>query len=206
MARAPAAKPAPASEASTGGSVGRDDVGFLLAKATQRWNELLASRFAAAGYADLRPSYGSILLPLYEEDGLRIGELARRARLSKQTLTDLVRRLERDGLIERRPDPSDARASLIYLTPRSRRFEPVAAATLADLNGLVRTRLSSRRLGELKTRAPSADGPRVTAAVDSQTVGSSFASQVAIAAFTSEGCSCATECPDRATTSVRLRQ
>ena len=151
MARAPAAKPAAASEASAGGSVGRDDVGFLLAKATQRWNELLASRFAAAGYADLRPSYGSILLPLYEEDGLRIGELARRARLSKQTLTDLVRRLERDGLIERRPDPSDARASLIYLTPRSRRFEPVAAATLADLNGLVRTRLSSRRLGELKT-------------------------------------------------------
>ena len=82
---------------------------------------------------------------------MRIGELARRARLSKQTLTDLVRRLERDGLIERRPDPSDARASLIYLTPRSRRFEPVAAATLAELNRLVRTRLSSRRLGELKT-------------------------------------------------------
>jgi len=105
MARAPAAKPAAASEASAGGSVGRDDVGFLLAKATQRWNELLAARFAAAGYADLRPSYGSILLPLYEEDGLRIGELARRARLSKQTLTDLVRRLERDGLVERRPDP-----------------------------------------------------------------------------------------------------
>ena len=151
MARAPAAKPAAASEASTGGSVGRDDVGFLLAKATQRWNELLASRFAAAGYADVRPSYGSILLPLYEEDGLRIGELARRARLSKQTLTDLVRRLERDGLVERRPDPGDARASLIYLTPRSRRFEPVAAATLADLNGLVRARLSGRRLGELKT-------------------------------------------------------
>jgi len=151
MARAPAAKPAAPSEAPADGSVGRDDVGFLLAKATQRWNELLASRFAAAGYADLRPSYGSILLPLYEEDGLRIGELARRARLSKQTLTDLVRRLERDGLVERRPDPSDARASLIYLTPRSRRFEPVAAATLADLNRLVGTRLSRRRLGELKT-------------------------------------------------------
>ena len=151
MARGPAAKPVVASEASAGGSVGRDDVGFLLAKATQRWNELLASRFAAAGYADVRPSYGSILLPLYEEEGLRIGELARRARLSKQTLTDLVRRLERDGLVERRPDPSDARASLIYLTPRSRRFEPVAAATLGDLNRLVRARLSSRRLGELKT-------------------------------------------------------
>lgn len=28
----------------------RDDLGFLLAKAMQAWNELLAQRFAAAGY------------------------------------------------------------------------------------------------------------------------------------------------------------
>ena len=79
--------------------VGRDDLGFLLAKAAQRWNELLAERFAAAGYGDVSPSYGSVLLPLFEEDGLRLGELARRARLSKQTMTELVRRLERDGLV-----------------------------------------------------------------------------------------------------------
>ena len=130
--------------------VGRDDVGFLLAKATQRWNELLAERFEAAGYADVRPSYGSVLLPLYEEDGLRLGELARRARLSKQTMTDMIRRLERDGLVERRADPSDARASLVFLTDRSRRFEPVAAATLRDLDAAVRARLAGRRLAELK--------------------------------------------------------
>lgn len=122
---------------------GRDDLGFLLAKATQRWNELLAERFAAAGFADVRPSYGSVLLPLYEEDGLRMGELARRARLSKQTMTTLIRRLERDGLVERRPDPEDARASRIYLSARSRRFEPVAQATLHDLATLVRGRLGA---------------------------------------------------------------
>ena len=103
-----------------------DDVGFLLAKATHRWNELLAERFAATGHSHIRPSYGSVLVPLFEEDGLRMGELARRARLSKQTMTELVRRLEEDGLVERRPDPSDGRASLIFLTARSRDFEPAA--------------------------------------------------------------------------------
>ncbi len=144
MARAPAASEPEAD------IVSREDVGFLLAKATQRWNELLAARFAAAGYADVRPSYGSVLLPLYEEDGLRMGELAQRARLSKQTITDMIRRLERDGLVERRSDPTDARASLIFLTARSRAFEPVAAATLAGLDRLVRTRISARRLTELK--------------------------------------------------------
>lgn len=130
---------------------GRGDLGFLLAKATQRWNELLAERFAAAGWADVRPSYGSVLLPLFEEDGLRLGELARRARLSKQTMTTAVRRLERDGLAERRPDPADARASLVFLTDRGRRFEPVAAATLADLDRLVRRRLDDARVEELRT-------------------------------------------------------
>jgi hypothetical protein len=45
----------------------------------------------------VRPSYGSILVPLFEEDALHMGELARRARLSKQTMTTMVRLLERDA-------------------------------------------------------------------------------------------------------------
>jgi DNA-binding MarR family transcriptional regulator len=133
-----------------GSRAGRDDLGFLLAKAMQRWNELLAERFAAAGYADVRPSYGSVLLPLFEEDGLRMGELAARAHLSKQTMTELVRRLERDGLVERRPDPDDGRASLIFLTARSRAFRPVAEHVLAELDGLVRSRLDDECVEQLK--------------------------------------------------------
>jgi DNA-binding MarR family transcriptional regulator len=115
----------------------REDVGFLLAKASQRWNELLYERFVAAGYPEVRPSYGSILVPLFEEDGLRIGEVASRAGLSKQTMTTMVRLLERDGLVERRPDPSDGRASLVFLTRHARDFRPTAEATLAELDRLV---------------------------------------------------------------------
>jgi DNA-binding MarR family transcriptional regulator len=127
----------------------RENLGFLLAKASQRWNELLYERFIAAGYPEVRPSYGSILLPLYEEDGLRLGELARRAHLSKQTMTTMVRLLERDGLVERRPDPDDGRASRVYLTPRSRGFSPVAASVLDGLDSLVGTQIGARRVAEL---------------------------------------------------------
>jgi DNA-binding MarR family transcriptional regulator len=130
--------------------IGRDDLGFMLAKATQRWNELLSERFTAAGWEDVSPSYGSVLVPLFEEDGLRMGELARRARLSKQAMTELVRRLERDGLVERRPDPTDGRASIVFLTERGRAFEPVAATTLAELDELVRRHLDDRQVDELR--------------------------------------------------------
>jgi DNA-binding MarR family transcriptional regulator len=115
----------------------RENLGFLLAKASQRWNELLYDRFVRAGFAEVRPSYGSLLLPLFEEDGLRMGELGRRARLSKQTVTTMVRLIERDGLVERRPDPADARATRIHLTARAKRFRPVAESVLAELEELV---------------------------------------------------------------------
>jgi len=88
--------------------------------------------------------------PLFEEDGLRMGDLARRARLSKQTMTEMVRRLERDGLVERRADASDGRASLIFLTARSRSFEPIAAGVLGELDRLVRQRLDDEHVDDLK--------------------------------------------------------
>jgi MarR family transcriptional regulator, lower aerobic nicotinate degradation pathway regulator len=128
----------------------REDLGFLLAKATQRWNELLQDRFRIAGWGAVRPSYGSILVPLFEEDGLRIGELARRSRLSKQTMTTMVRLLERDGLVRRERDPDDRRAFRIVLTAKARRFEPVAARTLEELAALTQQRLGERRLQTVK--------------------------------------------------------
>jgi len=114
----------------------RENVGFLLAKASQRWNELLHERFTAAGFPEVRPAYGSLLIPLYEQDGLQQGELARRARLSKQTMTTMARNLERAGLVERRPDPADARATRLYLTNRARDFRPIAEDVLSDLQSL----------------------------------------------------------------------
>jgi DNA-binding MarR family transcriptional regulator len=128
----------------------RDDLGFLLAKATQRWNDALARGFAEAGYADVLPSFGSVLLPLYEEDGLQMGELSRRSGLSKQTMTALIRRVERAGMIERRGDPDDGRATLIFLTGRAHEFAPVATAVLRDVDRIVRTQLTADQLADLK--------------------------------------------------------
>jgi DNA-binding MarR family transcriptional regulator len=121
------------------------NVGFLLAKASQRWNELLAEEFQARGYAEVRPSYGSVLVPLFEEDGLRMGQLATRARLAKQTMTTMVRLVERTGLVERRADAADARATRVYLTERGRRLRPIAAAIVTKLERRVRHRLGVRR-------------------------------------------------------------
>ena len=135
----------------TASVVSRANLGFLLAKASQRWNELLYAQFSERGFGEVRPAYGSILLPLFEEDGLRIGDRARRARLAKQTMTTMVRLLERDGLVALQPDPEDARATRVYLTARARSFRPVAEEVLTRLDDLVRETLGARRSRELAT-------------------------------------------------------
>jgi DNA-binding MarR family transcriptional regulator len=129
----------------------RVNVGFLLAKASQRWNELLYEQFVSHGYSEVRPSYGSILLPLFEEDGMRMGELALRAGLAKQTMTTMVRLLERDGLVHREPDPADGRAQLIRLTERARAFRPIAEEILAGLEARLEAHLSKKQANALGT-------------------------------------------------------
>lgn len=112
----------------------RANLGFLLAKAMQRWNELLYQGFTANGFAHVRPSFGSILIPLYEEDGLRLGAVAARARLSKQAMTSMIRLVTKAGLVRCKADPDDARATRVYLTAEARRFAPVANIVLATLD------------------------------------------------------------------------
>jgi DNA-binding MarR family transcriptional regulator len=128
----------------SGSAPTRANVGFELAKASQHWNALLQAEFACRGFAEVRASYGSVLLPLFEEDGLRMGELAARARLTKQTMTTLVRLMKQAGLVGREPDPDDGRAARIYLTPRAHEFAPVAAEVVAELEGRLLERLGRR--------------------------------------------------------------
>ncbi len=94
----------------------------------------------------MRASYGSVLIPLFEEDGLRMGEIAARSRLSKQTMTTLVRLTERVGLTARRPDERDARATRVYLSGRAKQFQPAAERVLAQLDRLVVEVLGERRM------------------------------------------------------------
>src|SRR5207247_10814125 len=107
---------------------------FLLANASQRLNELLSEAFAREGFPEVRPAYGSVLVPLFAKDGRRVGELTAAARVSKQTMTSMIQQMTRDGLIEPRRDPTDGRATAVRLSPRGRAFRPVAERGPARLD------------------------------------------------------------------------
>lgn len=53
---------------------------------------------------------------LAKSEPIRLSELADALGVDNSTLTPQAQRLERDGLIARKPDPSDKRAALLHVT------------------------------------------------------------------------------------------
>ena len=58
----------------------------------------------------------SVLHTLSRRGPCRLSDLVRTEQIKQPALTSAVAKLERDGLIERRPDPRDGRASMLSLT------------------------------------------------------------------------------------------
>jgi DNA-binding MarR family transcriptional regulator len=90
----------------------------LTAGVTQlvRAGRRLGSRVAADLYGDL-PSFGwAVLLPLEQDGPQRCSALAARLGVDVSVTSRQVSALERDGYLDRRPDPRDGRASLISLS------------------------------------------------------------------------------------------
>lgn len=79
----------------------------------------------------------SVLHTLSRKGPLRLTELTATEQMTQPAITQMVQRLERDGLLERRADPRDARAVLIQLTPRGAQIvEARRAARVQQLASL----------------------------------------------------------------------
>ena len=89
---------------------------YLISRATLAVTSLLKKGFANGGINSIKPAYLGVLLSLWNEDGLKANELGKRAGLEPSTMTGLLDRMERDGLVKRKPDPNDRRAHRIHLT------------------------------------------------------------------------------------------
>lgn len=90
-----------------------------MAYCSKRIQEGLVRRFARAGYK-VSPEQFSVLAQLWENDGLSQQTLADRFHRSKVAAFHLITKLERQGVVERRPNPADGRSNLVFLTDKGR--------------------------------------------------------------------------------------
>lgn len=82
----------------------------------------------------LAPAQFMVLLELWREEGLTQKDLVGRLDVEQATMAATLARMERDGLIERRPDQADARARRIQLTVRARALQEPALAAAKSVN------------------------------------------------------------------------
>jgi DNA-binding MarR family transcriptional regulator len=73
-----------------------------------------------------------LLANLERQDGQTPAALSRRMLVTAGNLTGLVDRAERDGVAERRPDPSDRRLSRVWLTDKGRQLVQSLLPTHAE--------------------------------------------------------------------------
>ena len=101
-----------------------ESTGFTLAKVCRAHRGNVGELLAEVG---LHVGQEMVLIELWRDDGLRGGELAERLGVEPPTVTKMLRRLERCGLVSRRQDREDARSFRVYLTDEGRSLEePVA--------------------------------------------------------------------------------
>src|SRR5690554_5754001 len=100
---------------------------------------LAARGFARLSEARLKPlGFGvghlPVLVALQNGEASTQRDLARFARVEQPPMAQMLARMERDGLIERQPDPADGRSTHIRLTPAAQTRLPAAIVVLHCCN------------------------------------------------------------------------
>lgn len=127
----------------------RPNIGILLRGPFQEIVQRISDGLAQAGFDDIRPAHTAVFQHIKAE-GSRLSELAERAQMTKQSMGYLVDYLEEHGYVMRRADPSDRRASLIFLTERGWAEVREALRIIAGIEQEWARQLGKRRMDQLR--------------------------------------------------------
>ena len=94
-----------------------DDLRRLLRESSKA---MRASWVAELEPLALSPFQWRTLRVVVETDGARPGQVAEQLRIAPRSATEAIDQLAAKGLVERRSDPSDRRATLVQATPEGR--------------------------------------------------------------------------------------
>lgn len=106
------------------------------------------TRLRTAGYPGLSATHGKVF-PFVGEAGSRVADMARAAGVTKQSMAEFVALLERQGYLERRPDPTDQRAKLVVLTARGRQVVETGEQALRTARAQIADAIGAEGLAEL---------------------------------------------------------
>lgn len=93
-----------------------DKLIYLLSTAQHSLRMHLNSVFSREGLK-ITPPQCAVLFLLRQKDGRNLSEFSKILGVDNSAMTGLIDRLEKTGFVERRINPNDRRAIMVYLTP-----------------------------------------------------------------------------------------
>ena len=122
-----------------------DVLGFVLIDVARMLRSAFERRIATAGLG-LTPGEARTLVRLAALEGSRQLEIAQHMGIEPMTLSTYLDRLQSLGFIERRPDPADRRAKLIFTTPAAGALIAEIRAEQVELMELVTSGIGEAEL------------------------------------------------------------
>jgi MarR family transcriptional regulator for hemolysin len=105
------------------------EIGLLLGPAYYRLRMVIEAGLAQMGLAGVvEPGMGPLLFMLEAAGELPLHQLVERTGLTKGTITNQVKAMERNGLVLRRAEREDRRVVLVRLSPGGRKTMPLLHA------------------------------------------------------------------------------
>ena len=90
-----------------------------------------------------------IMRALAREDGCSQLDLVRKTHLKPPTVSVTLKRLETDGLVERRSDPMDLRVTRVYLSPRGQEHNRRVLSRLRETDAELMQGFSEEEISQL---------------------------------------------------------
>ncbi|MDE4131842.1 MarR family winged helix-turn-helix transcriptional regulator [Phaeobacter sp. QD34_3] len=109
----------------------QSSAGFLANHMARLFASTLHRKIASLGIA---PAQFMVLLELWQGDERTQADLTAALAVEQATMANTLARMERDGLIEKRPSQTDKRSKMICLTAKAEALQEAAIAAAAGVN------------------------------------------------------------------------
>ena len=107
------------------------------------------AKFTEHGYQNFKIGYMPLLMNIHPE-GITNNELAKKAKVTKQAMSKVVKELTEEDYIRTEIHGKDKRSAFIYLTAKGKKLVLTAKDRLVDLEAEYEGVLGKRKFAELK--------------------------------------------------------
>ncbi|MBH1939473.1 MarR family transcriptional regulator [Mobilitalea sibirica] len=110
--------------------------GFLISQIKQQAGRIFEKILNEKNIDEFNGAQGRILYILWQNESIPIIELSQKTGLAKTTLTSMLDRMEKSGLIKRIYDKKDRRKTLIILTDKARNLQQAYNEVSSQMNDI----------------------------------------------------------------------